>query len=56
LIEPLGYKSEVHEKLFREERNNTYNRFTKEFIVAFCNKDGSINWTKLVEFVSGNLP
>lgn len=56
LIEPLGYKAEQHEKLFKEERDNTYNRFTKEFMVAFCNKDGSINWTKLVEFVSGNLP
>ncbi|HEV2349502.1 MAG TPA: PmeII family type II restriction endonuclease [Terriglobia bacterium] len=56
LIDPLGYRCEEHDKLFKQERDRSYKELTKEFIATFCSKDESINWRKLVQFVSGNLP
>ncbi len=41
---------------FREQWDRAVNRFTREFMADFCNKDGSIHWEKLVEFNSGNKP
>jgi hypothetical protein len=57
LIEPLGYKAEEHDVVFKREKDNTYNRLTKEFMNVYCNQGtGAINWPKLVQFVSGNMP
>ncbi len=55
IIEPLGYKAKEHNEKFLKEKARIINLFTKEFIKDFCNKDGSINWEKLVEFNSGNM-
>lgn len=55
LIEPLGHEAELHNKRFKEEKDATYNRSTREFTNQYCDKDGRINWPRLVEFVSGNL-
>ncbi len=56
LIEPLGYKAEEHDRVFRKEKDDSYNRLTREFTNAYCDKRGAINWPKLVSFVCGNLP
>lgn len=32
------------------------NKFTKGFIKDFCNKDGEIDWEKLVRFNSSSIP
>jgi len=32
---------------------NAVNKYLGEFIPAFCNPDGSINWERLVAFNSG---
>ena len=32
------------------------NKFTKEYTTDFCDNNGAINWTKLVELNSANLP
>ena len=57
LIEPLGHEAEKHDKLFKEEKDNTYNRLTREFMIAYCDEgSGAIDWPKLVRFVSGNMP
>ncbi len=56
LIEPLGYKAEEHDKFFKEEIANLYNRCIREFTNDFCESSGAINWPRLVKFVSGNLP
>lgn len=55
LIEPLGYKAEQHEKAFQTEKGSAYNRMIREFTISYCDRDGSIEWPKLVHFVSGNL-
>lgn len=54
IIEPIGYRAEAHNEAFLRERGGVVNRLTGEFIIRFCGKDGTIAWTKLVEFNSGN--
>ncbi len=57
LIEPLGHEAEKHDKIFRDEKDNTYNRLTREFMIGYCDEQtGGIDWPKLVRFVSGNMP
>ena len=55
IIEPLGYKAKQHNEKFLKFKAQIINSFTKEFVSAFCSKDGAIDWKKLVEFNSGNL-
>lgn len=55
LIEPLGYEAKRHNDHYVVEKNNTYNRFVREFTNEFCDEIGQINWAKLVHFNSGNL-
>jgi hypothetical protein len=43
-----------HKDRFNEEWAKAKNRFAKEFITDFCDADGSINWSKLLEFNSGS--
>ena len=54
IIEPIGYRAREHNKAFDGERARVTNRFTQEFIVAFCDEQGNIDWPRLVEFNSGN--
>lgn len=55
MVEPLGYKSEEHDKHFKAEKGKTYNRLIREFTIDFCDGAGAIDWEKLVQFVSGNM-
>jgi len=55
IIEPIGHEAKCHNDRFEEKRVALVNRFSKEFIDAFCDPDGSINWPSLVQFNSGNL-
>jgi hypothetical protein len=55
MVEPLGYKAEEHDKNFKIEKDKTYNRLIREFTISYCDKAGAIDWSKLVQFVSGNL-
>ncbi|MFQ5862679.1 MAG: PmeII family type II restriction endonuclease [Candidatus Brocadiales bacterium] len=42
-----------HRPTYKKAWAKAVNRFTAEFIKDFCNKDGSIDWEKLVAFNSG---
>ena len=55
IVEPLGYKSEEHDKNFKIEKDKTYNRLIREFTNSYCDRAGAIDWAKLVQFVSGNM-
>lgn len=52
LIEPFGYKAKEKNEAFFVAYSKMINLFTLEFSKNFCQKDGSINWKKLVEFNS----
>lgn len=52
LIEPLGHKAKEKNDLFAEAYGKKINLFLAEFIENYCNKDGTINWKKIVEWNS----
>ena len=41
-----------HRREYLASRDTAINRFTAEFVIDFCFSDGTINWEKLVKFVS----
>ena len=51
----LGYfhKAKERNEEFQVEYGKVINRFTAEFIKDFCQPDGTILWSKLVEYNSG---
>ncbi len=55
IVEPIGYRATEHNERFNEERARVENRFAGEFIEMYCERNGSIDWVKLIEFNSGNL-
>lgn len=54
IIEPLGHKSKEKNDEFTQSYSQIVNKFTKEFSNEFCNDDGTINWTKIIEFNSAD--
>jgi Type II restriction endonuclease EcoO109I len=42
-----------HKAEYREQYQNAVNKYVREFTIAFCRDDGSIDWEKLVKFNSG---
>jgi hypothetical protein len=53
IVEPLGRRAKERNDAFQQEYARVVNRFTRQFIREFCSKDGSVDWEKLVRFVSG---
>lgn len=53
IIEPLGHKAKEKNEEFMETYAKMINKFTREFTIDFCEKNGEINWYKLLEFNSG---
>ena len=52
IIEPLGYKAKERNDDFLTSYSQMVNKFTKEFIDAFCFGNGNIDWEKLVKYNS----
>lgn len=55
IIEPLGHKAKERNEEFIKAYSQMINKFTKEFLIDFCFKNGNINWEKLIEFNSGKV-
>lgn len=55
IIKPLGYKVKELNEAFNVKKSEIINKFTKEFIEDFCDKDGKVLWEKLVKFNSENI-
>jgi hypothetical protein len=53
IIEPLGYKAKERNESYLEKYYGMINIFTNEFISTFCDKNGIIDWKKLVKYNSG---
>ncbi len=56
IIEPLGHNIYKKNNDFMEAYSRRINLFTSEFGNMFCNEDGAINWEKLLELNSSQLP
>src|SRR5215469_244172 len=52
IIEPLGHKAKERNENYIEQYSGKINTFVKEFVETFCNKNGSIDWEKLVKYNS----
>jgi hypothetical protein len=52
IIEPLGYKAKEKNDEYLKQYSKIINKFTKQFIIDFCNQNGSINWGKIVKYNS----
>ncbi len=52
IIDPLGHKAKQKNEEFMKSYSQMINKFTKEFSKKFCNKNGVIDWEKLVKFNS----
>ena len=52
LIEPLGHQAKVKNEQFMKEYDKVLNKFTLEFLTAFCDADGNIRWEDIVKFNS----
>ncbi|MBR4356635.1 MAG: hypothetical protein IKQ00_01820 [Butyrivibrio sp.] len=48
VIEPLGYKAKEKNDAYSLEYAQMINKFTGEFIAEYCDKDGRIDWEKIV--------
>lgn len=53
MFEPLGHRAKEYDEQFQSEYPKVVNRFSREFLQDFCNTDGEINWTEIVELNSG---
>ncbi len=56
IIEPLEYKAKEKNDEFLQSYSQMINKFTREFSIDFCNKDGKIDWERLVVFNSSINP
>lgn len=52
LIKPLGFRAKEKNEEYNISYAKVINRFTMDFSLQFCLKDGAINWSKLVAFNS----
>jgi hypothetical protein len=52
IVEPIGRDARKRNDEFNEEYAKVVNRFTAEFIKEFCDRDGGIDWDRLVAFNS----
>lgn len=55
IIKPIGHKAKERNEEFLEEKAKIINTFTKQFIADFCDRNGQVDWDKLVKFNSGNI-
>ncbi len=56
IIQPLGHGAKLHSDDFNRGYANLVSKLTDEFSSEFCNSNGEIDWSKLVEFNSGKQP
>jgi hypothetical protein len=55
LIEPLGHKAKERNDDFMQSYSQMINKFIKEFTSDFCDKNGIIDWDKLVKLNSATV-
>ncbi len=55
IIEPLGNQAKAHNEDFLITYSKMINKFTLEFMNTFCNRDGTIDWEKIVRLNSSEI-
>ena len=54
IIKFMGNKPDTYAEQFKKSYTKAENRLIREFMLKFCNPDGSINWDSLVKFNSSS--
>ncbi len=54
ILATLSASTSKHSEIYEPKKAATLNKLTREFIERFCDTEGAIDWTRLVEFNSGN--
>jgi hypothetical protein len=52
IVEPLGHNAKRRNQDFTDQYGAVVNKLSGEFAHGFCTTDGSIDWPKLVAFIS----
>lgn len=52
IVEPIGYKAREKNEAYKKKYDAVLNRLVGEFIELFCKEDGSLEWERIVRFVS----
>lgn len=52
IIEPIGVDAKQRNDAYKKEYAKMVNKLTKEFIEEFCDKEGNIDWNKIVTYNS----
>ena len=52
IIQPLGHQAKQKNEEFMKEYEKVLNKFTLEFLTAFCDTNGNICWEDIVKFNS----
>jgi len=52
IIEPLGHKAKERNEDFQNLYIQRINLFIKEFLIEYCDKNGNIDWNKIVKLNS----
>lgn len=53
IIDPLGTDASEKNDSYKQEYDKMITRFTRAFISSYCDDDGNILWSKIVEINSG---
>lgn len=54
IIEPIGFKARDHNEAYQNDRDRIANLLTRQFIDAYCDTSGVIDWPRVVQATSGN--
>lgn len=54
IVDYMGHRPEEFAAKFEEAYNKAQNRLIRDFTIRFCKADGSIDWTTLIKYNSGN--
>lgn len=54
IIEPIGFRAREHNETYQKDRDRMANLLTKQFIDAYCDPNGVIDWPRVVRASSGN--
>lgn len=53
IIEPLAAEAHEHNRQYQLEYDKMITKFTTEFGLKYCDKDGTIRWSDIIKFNSG---
>ncbi len=54
IVEPIGFRAKEHNDFYIHERGRITNLLTQQFIGQYCDTNGNIDWSKVIQANSRN--